>query len=126
MDLVIVKRALGVISLSIGLAAVTAPRRFGKFVGLTAEDEVIAAFGAREIAAGSGLLSPVRPGPWLWLRVGGDVMDLVTLAKATGRGNPRRGAAMAAAGLVAVIVALDVLLAAHTALHHREDEAAAQ
>lgn len=126
MDLVIVKRALGVVSLGLGLAAVAAPRRFAKFVGLTSDEETVAAFGAREIAAGAGLLSPVRPGPWLWLRVGGDAMDLITLGKATGRENPRRGAALAAAAVVGAIVAVDILLAAHAALNRREDEAAAQ
>ena len=52
MDLVIVKRALGVVSLGLGLAAVAAPRPFAKFVGLTSDEETVAAFGAREIAAG--------------------------------------------------------------------------
>ncbi len=126
MNLVIVKRALGVVSLGLGLAAVAAPRPFARFVGLTSDEETVAAFGAREIAAGAGLLSPVRPGPWLWLRVGGDAMDLITLAKATGRENPRRGAAMAAAAVVGAIVAVDILLAAHAALNRHEDEAAAQ
>ena len=126
MNLVIVKRALGVVSLGLGLAAVAAPRQFARFVGLTSDEETVAAFGAREIAAGAGLLSPVRPGPWLWLRVGGDAMDLITLARATGRENPRRGAAMAAAAVVGAIVAVDILLAAHAALNRHEDEAAAQ
>ena len=126
MDLVIVKRALGVVSLGLGLAAVAAPRRFASYVGLTSDAETVAAFGAREIAAGAGLLSPVRPGPWLWLRVGGDAMDLITLGKAAGRENPRRGAAMAAAAIVGAIVVVDILLAAHAALNRHEDEAAAQ
>ena len=126
MNLVIVKRALGVVSLGIGLVAVASPRHFAKFVGLTSDEETVAAFGAREIAAGAGLLSPVRPGPWLWLRVGGDAVDLLTLSKATGRENPRRHAAMAAASLVGAIVVLDIVLAAHAALHRDEDEAAAK
>jgi hypothetical protein len=126
LDLVIVKRALGVVSLGLGLVAVAAPRQFAKFVGLASDEEKVAAFGAREIAAGAGLLSPVRPGPWLWLRVGGDAMDLLTLGKATGRENPRRQAAMAAAAVVGAIVVLDIVLAAHAALHRDEDEAAAK
>jgi hypothetical protein len=123
--LVIAKRILGFVSLGLGLAAVAAPRRFSRAIGLEETPETIAAFGAREIAAGSGLLSPVRPGPWLWLRVGGDVMDLVALGKAAQPHNPRRWVAGIAAAAVAGIVVLDVILAAHATLHPREDRAAA-
>ncbi|WP_340646201.1 hypothetical protein [Phenylobacterium sp.] len=126
MDLVIIKRTLGVVSLGLGLVAVAAPRRLAKFVGLSSDEESVATFGAREIAAGAGLLSPVRPGPWFWLRVGGDAMFLFTLGKATGRDNPKRGAAMAAAVVVGAVVAVDILLAAHAMLNRHEDEAAAQ
>lgn len=123
--LVIAKRILGFVSLGLGLAAVAAPRRVGEVVGLDKTPETIAAFGAREIAAGSGLLSPVRPGPWLWLRVGGDVMDLVALGRAANSSNPRRWVAATAAAIVGGIVILDVILAAHATLHPREDKAAA-
>ena len=35
--------------------------------------------GLRELACGVGLLASRRRGPWLWLRVGGDVVDLAVL-----------------------------------------------
>jgi hypothetical protein len=109
----------------LGIAAVVAPEKFARALGLDHDAESVSAFGAREIAAGSGLLSPVRPGPWLWMRVGGDVMDLVALGKANTSSNPRRWVAAAAAAVVGGIVILDVILAAHATLHPHEDRVAA-
>jgi hypothetical protein len=123
--LLIAKRALGVLSIGVGLAAVVAPDRLGRFLGLKTDPGAISAFGAREIAAGSGLLSPVEPGPWLWMRVGGDVMDLAALGGAVRRDNPRRAVAAAVAAVVAAITVVDLALAARATLNKRENQLAA-
>jgi hypothetical protein len=123
--LVIAKRALGILSIGIGLAACIAPQRLARFLGLDFDPDAMSAFGAREIAAGSGLLSPVKPGPWLWMRVGGDVMDLAALGGAVKRDNPRRAVAAAVTVVVGVITILDLALAARATLNKRENEAAA-
>jgi hypothetical protein len=119
------KRILGLASLGLGIAAVVAPERFARTLGLDHDAEAVSAFGAREIAAGSGLLSPVRPGPWLWMRVGGDLMDAFALRHALSLDNPRRPFALAAAGVLALIAVTDGLLAFHASTHRHENREAA-
>lgn len=125
MDLVYVKRGMGLFSIGLGVMAAAAPQRLSRWLGLDAEPEAISAFGAREIANGAGLLSPVKPGPWFWLRVGGDVMDMAALAKALGRDNPRRRVAAAVLAAVAAAALIDLALAAHATLNPRENRKAA-
>lgn len=119
------KRLLGGFSVVLGLAAVWAPRRFGRMLGLDADAQAISAFGAREIAAGAGLLSPVRPGPWLWLRVGGDIFDLVALVRANRSSNPHRQLATAALGVAAAVCAIDLTLAVTATLRPQANRRAA-
>jgi len=119
------KRTLGLASLGLGIAAVVAPEGFARTLGLDKDAESVSAFGAREIAAGSGLLSPVRPGPWLWMRVGGDLMDAFALHSAVRRDNPRRTFAIAATVVLGLIAVADLALALHASTHRHEDEQAA-
>ena len=119
------KRVLGLASLGLGIAAVVAPDGFAKWLGLDKDAESVSAFGAREIAAGAGLLSPVRPGAWLWLRVGGDVMDAFALRTAVHRDNPRRRFAIAATAMLGAIAVADLVLAIHASTHRHENEQAA-
>lgn len=125
MNLTIAKRALGLLSIGLGIVAVAAPRRMSSTLGLQADEQAVSAFGAREIASGAGLLSPVKPGPWFWTRVGGDVMDLAALGKALNRDNPRRHIAAAAAGLVAVIAVIDTWMAIEALVDKRANAEAA-
>jgi len=110
-NLLVVKRVLGVFSIGLGVAAVVAPDKMSKWLGLDADAEAISAFGAREIASGSGLLSPVKPAPWFWMRLGGDVMDLFALGGATKRDNPRRHVAAGFTAVVAAIALFDLAMA---------------
>lgn len=119
------KRILGLASLGLGIAAVVAPEKFARVLGLDHDAESVSAFGAREIAAGSGLLSPVRPGPWLWMRVGGDLMDAFALRHAIRRDNPHRRLALAAAAVLGLIAITDMALAFHASTHRHENEEAA-
>ena len=125
MNLLIAKRALGLFSIGLGVVAVASPARVSRFLGLTLDDDAMSAFGAREIASGSGLLSPVKPGPWFWMRVGGDVMDMAALAKSVTPDNPRRKMAILALGVVAAIAAIDIVMAAQATLNRRDNEDAA-
>ena len=125
MDLLVAKRALGLFSVVAGVIAVAAPDRVAQFLGLDIEDQAMSAFGAREIASGAGLLSPVKPGPWFWMRAGGDVLDLATLGRAIDFQNPRRGVAYLALGAVATIAVIDIAIAIHATTHRREEARAA-
>jgi hypothetical protein len=125
MNLTIAKRVLGLLSIGLGVVAVASPRRVSTTLGLQADEEAVSAFGAREIASGAGLLSPVRPGPWFWMRVGGDVMDLAALGRALGRDNPRRHIAALVAGTVAAIAVIDVIMAVEAMVDKRENARAA-
>ena len=72
---------------------------------------LIRAFGIREIASGIGILASARKAPGVWARIGGDVLDLVTLGAALVRHGPKRANAAMALAAVAPVVALDVLCA---------------
>lgn len=103
-------RALGVFSIGLGVAQLVAPRRFSRAVGATGRDErpgVVRVVGAREIAAGVGLLSQ-RPVPFMWMRVAGDVMDLALLRNAARSRDARHDRVSAAVASVLGITAADV------------------
>jgi len=125
MNLTIAKRVLGLLSIGLGVVAVASPRRVSSTLGLQADEEAVSAFGAREIASGAGLLSPVKPGPWFWMRVGGDIMDLAALGKALGRDNPKRHIAAMVALTVAGIAVIDTIMAVEALTDQRENERAA-
>lgn len=108
-----IKQGLGVASALLGLAALIAPRRFAAVVGVSSQTspEAIAAFGSRELAAGAALLSPVKFGPFLWMRVAGDAMDLGGLALAARKPGADRKLLAIASTAVLAIAAFDLVLA---------------
>jgi len=65
----------------------------------------------REIATGIGILSSRDPTPWIWGRVGGDALDLATLAGGFHEGNPEKANVGFALGAVAAVGALDAYCA---------------
>jgi hypothetical protein len=75
------------------------------------QEGLFQAYGLREIATGIGVLSADDPAPWLWGRVGGDALDLATLAIGLDEDNPKRGNVGLAIGAVAGVTVLDVLCA---------------
>jgi hypothetical protein len=125
MNLLFAKRALGLMSIGLGVAAVANPDRIARGLGLDMDEQAMSAFGAREIASGAGLLSPVKPGPWFWVRVGGDVMDMAALAGSVRKDNPRRKIAMFALATVAAIAVVDVIMAAQATIDKRDNAEAA-
>jgi fatty-acid peroxygenase len=115
-------RALGWLSLGLGVAQVIAPRRVGKLIGVREHTGVLRTLGGREMATGIGLLAAPRSAAalskWMWARVGGDVLDLVLLGAALrndkGWGQrDRRKRMLIAFGALAPVVAADLLCARH-------------
>ena len=75
-------RGIGLFSLGLGVAELIAPGKITRTFGLEGKENLIRAFGAREIAGGIGTLS-INPQPALWARFAGDVMDAATVALGT-------------------------------------------
>ena len=74
---------LGYFSLALGLLEVAAPGRLARWLGLEgskAARNTLAAFGARELAAGGALLMAPAASTNVWNRVLGDAMDAGALA----------------------------------------------
>ena len=105
-------RGLGWFSIALGAAEMFAPEAVGKLVGFRAvkDPAVIRMFGLREMAAGVGILTGSRPGPWMWARIGGDLLDLAMLG-AMGQGDIDRGRFTASVLAVAGVTALDLYAA---------------
>jgi hypothetical protein len=106
-----VAQGLGWFSIGLGVVELVAPGNLARFLGMDGRDELIRAYGVREIVTGVGILSQDDPTPWMWGRVGGDALDLGTLATGLGRHNPQRGNVALAMAAVAGVTALDVYCA---------------
>ena len=105
---------LGWFSIGLGLAELTAPDAVARFIGLRDDStttSVLRAYGAREV--GNGLAILMQPGnpTWLWSRVGGDALDLASLASAARHEVVDRERVGVAAAAVLGVAALDVICA---------------
>ena len=104
-------QGLGWFSIGLGMAEVLAPGHLARFLGMEERTELFRAYGAREIMSGIGILSQEDPTPWIWARVGGDALDLATLATGLDDDNPRKQNVMAAVAAVAGVTVLDAICA---------------
>jgi hypothetical protein len=100
-------RALGWFSVALGAVELAAPGTVARSLGAR-RGGVVATFGAREVAAGIGILASRDPTPWVKARVAGDVLDIAALAAQLGPSNPKRAGAMVALGAVLGATALDL------------------
>jgi uncharacterized membrane protein len=103
---------LGWFSIGLGVAELVAPDRVARLIGLrptSTSRNLLRAFGARELAAGIGILSAERPTGWVWSRVAGDVMDLSMLGTAMSKDDTDRTRLNAAAAAVIGVTALDIV-----------------
>ena len=112
-------RGLGWFSIGLGLAEVLAPRTVTRGLGMEGNEQLVQAYGLREIATGIGILSSDQPAPWIWGRVGGDALDMATLAGRLQPDNPKKENVELALAAVAGVTALDVVCGASLARHAR-------
>jgi hypothetical protein len=104
-------RGLGVFSIALGVMELVAARSLSRALGMQGSENLVRAYGLREIATGVGILASKDPMPWLWGRVGGDALDIATLAVGLDQENPKRGNVALALASVAGVTALDVYCA---------------
>jgi hypothetical protein len=119
-------QGLGWFSIGLGLVELLAARPMARALGMDNQEQLIRAYGMREIATGIGILtsSPENRAPWIWGRVAGDALDVATLVAA---GQPLHQAertnwqlAMAAVlGVTAVDLACAGMLSAGTGQRQR-------
>ena len=100
-------RALGWFSIALGSIEVLAPRALTRLLGLRGHEQLVRSYGLREIGTGIGILRSNDPTYWVWGRVGGDALDIATVA--LGLGGPRRANAALALVSLAGVTAVDVI-----------------
>ena len=88
---------LGFFSITLGVIELVAPRFVARLSGARISPNLVRLYGVREIATGVGLLMAWKRGPWLWGRVAGDALDIVSVR------NPAARAALA--GVTAIDIA---------------------
>lgn len=98
-------RGLGWFSIALGIAELAMPRTIARACGMRQHAMLVRLYGLREIATGVGILKSNNAAPWLWARVGGDMLDMATVS--TGRSGRaslvRTGATLANLGAVAAV-----------------------
>ncbi len=117
-------RALGWLSIGLGIASVLMPRRLAQATGIATNDRWLRTIGAREIISGVGIVLQPRQPQWLWSRVAGDLMDAGLLAMVSRRQRVSHLGAVSAA--LAGIAVLDLLAALDQTGRHRGRAAGAQ
>ena len=104
-------RGLGWFSIALGMAEITAPHRLARTLGMDGHEPVVFAYGVREVVNGIGILASDDPTPWIWGRVGGDALDIATVAAGMSGDNPRIGNAAVALVSLLGITAVDLYCA---------------
>ncbi len=116
-------KGLGWFSLGLGIAELAAPRMVARAIGIEAADgraaTTLRAMGAREIAAGLGVLARPQHAAPMWSRVIGDVIDLSLLGYALGGRRVDRKRFFGAVVAVLGVTALDVFATQRLSAAHR-------
>ena len=101
---------LGAFSIGLGIAELFASRRIARSLGAEGREGWVKGFGARELAAGAGILAAPAHSATIWNRVAGDAMDLAALGLAARR-NPRNKAVWGSLAFVVGATVIDALTA---------------
>ena len=100
-------QALGWFSIVLGTTELLLPRLLTRLLGLRGHEPLVRSYGLREIGTGIGILRSKDPTYWVYGRVGGDALDIATVA--LGLGGPRKASAALALVSLAGVTALDVI-----------------
>ena len=103
-------RNLGWFSIGLGALELTAPHRLSRTLGWRGSKSTIAFYGLREIATGVAILASRDPAPFVWGRVAGDALDLVSLLGGFA-GSRHKAAVGLAFGTVAIVTVIDLICA---------------
>ncbi len=114
-------RGLGWFSLGLGAAEVLAPKALSRWLGMKDGAALLQSYGAREILAGIGILASSNPTPFVWSRLGGDAVDLATLAAGIREDNPNNGNIGIALAAVFGATLADAVCAGSLQQHDDED-----
>ena len=101
---------LGLFSIALGAAELLAPRKITRALEAEGHESLVRGFGAREVAAGVGILMQPAVATGVWNRVAGDAMDLGALGLAA-RNAPKNKAVWGALAFVVGATVLDALTA---------------
>ena len=83
-------RALGWVSVGVGLAIVTAPSTLTKAIGMGERPRLGRFLGARDLVLGAGLLRGRNKAAWCWARGVADALDVVLIVGGAATGAFRR------------------------------------
>lgn len=112
-------KGLGWFSIALGLTELLGAKQLTRALGMEGKEGLVRAFGARELVHGVLCLS-VNSKVGTWSRVGGDGLDIATLAAAYNDDNPKKRNVSLALAAVAGVTLLDIATAQGlTARHDR-------
>ncbi|MBP0491860.1 hypothetical protein [Roseomonas indoligenes] len=104
-------RFLGWFSIGLGAMEILGGRTLARRLGMTGRTGLFRAYGVREVANGVAILANPTSAPLLWARVGGDALDIATLAGTPSYGPAERRNAKIALAAVLGVTFLDILCA---------------
>ena len=103
-----IAKGLGWFSIGLGLAEILAPRQITRALGMQGSENLVRAYGFREIASGLVTLSPDKH-IGLCSRLAGDALDAATLMRGMRDDNPKRDNVALALTMVLGVTLLDFL-----------------
>ncbi len=98
---------LAAFSVGLGLYELFGARQLTDTIGLDGREGLVRGYGLREL--GAGALTLAAPTLGIASRIGGDLLDLATLAEPARQGKPRRDGAVIAMAAVIGVTALDLV-----------------
>jgi len=110
-------RNLGWFSIGLGIVELIAAEKVTGALGMRGKENLVRAFGLREITSGIITLS-VDKQAGLTSRIAGDALDIATLATAMRPDNPKRDNAGLALLMVAGVTFLDIVAAGANTIRH--------